>query len=973
MPTVAARATARRNLHAAAPLSITAVKLGSSAQGTWALLFARLCQVTVLSLATGLWAVTGLASNAWAQPPAGLPGPPPNAEAAASQPAAADGAAAGNAAAEGAKPKGQMRYAVHPAGQGGLYLYVPGQWAMVNIDLGNSTDRDAEITCATFFESEKSLQYGRKVWVPPGAKLKVSHPILVPRQADDENPQFTLSWQSVVEESGKLVREDTSKVTHTGSFKLTTTRPNTGMIQDQIFERPDAKNPQYDLLVACRVRGGYGRQVASLQDQFLPPDEESYRALDQLVLGSSRVLDDQAGLAAIRQWVGGGGKLWIMFDSLDPEVLSAFFGDAWQGTVVDRVGLTRVQLTPGPRQGGEPTEPVEYDTPISLARVVLHDEEPVYLVNGWPAAFWKTYGAGRVLVTTLAPQGWMNLNPSSQAAAENLVKANAEAAAWTPPPGGVKAPPPTGMALRPQVDPNAPPPPPAAPAGPGDRARNQAAYQQAMRSINETSLYVPNEAMLRLQEEFFTALPFEKEAATLLAEQAGEYIGYQVPGRLTILGWLGGFAGALALLAVLLWRSERLELLGWAVPVLGALVALALIGLGRSNRQSSPSAVSVVQRVRVVPGASDYHLDGAMAAYSPEGTERTLGQSLGGRLMPDMSGLGGEVRRMEWTDLGKWQWKNLVLPPGQRTVALSRSGTSKIPFVAEATFNEQGLAGRLSAGDGGPLSDVILATAEGRLGVTLEPDGRFVANADNVLGANQYLSANMLSDEQNRRQNTVRRVLDSIDKATRQRSVQVLGWTAPWLDGLELDEGRKREGAALIQMPLQISRPPAGTTFLVPGPLLPFRNLRGVGPDGLTSSPIWEFTRNTGADRSQPGTAWFQFTAPEGLTPFEALGATIRMDVSGPIGRVELAGWNGTEVKVLKEWIDPVGRLEFELTDPALLPVSEGSVLLRFSAGDPTRPELTLIKGETGDLKTTWRINTLSVDLKARTLERESP
>ncbi|MFM8289043.1 MAG: hypothetical protein ACKOGA_20310, partial [Planctomycetaceae bacterium] len=81
----------------------------------------------------------------------------------------------------------------HPAGQGGLYLYVPGQWAMVNIDLGNSTDREAEITCATFFESEKSLQYGRKVWVPPGAKLKVSHPILVPRPPDDEQPHFSLS------------------------------------------------------------------------------------------------------------------------------------------------------------------------------------------------------------------------------------------------------------------------------------------------------------------------------------------------------------------------------------------------------------------------------------------------------------------------------------------------------------------------------------------------------------------------------------------------------------------------------------------------------------------------------------------------------------------------------------------------------------------------------------------------------------
>jgi hypothetical protein len=33
---------------------------------------------------------------------------------------------------------------------------------------------------------------------------------------------------------------------------------------------------------------------------------------------------------------------------------------------------------------------------------------------------------------------------------------------------------------------------------------------------------------------------------------------------------------------------------------------------------------------------------------------------------------------------------------------------------------------------------------------------------------------------------------------------------------------------------------------------------------------------------------------------------------------------------------------------------------------------LTTIRGESGDVLTTWRINTLSVDLKARTLERES-
>ena len=73
-------------------------------------------------------------------------------------------------------------------------------------------------------------------------------------------------------------------------------------------------------------------------------------------------------------------------------------------------------------------------------------------------------------------------------------------------------------------------------------------------------------------------------------------------------------------------------------------------------------------------------------------------------------------------------------------------------------------------------------------------------------------------------------------------------------------------------------------------------------------------------------------------------------------------------MKVLKEWIDPVGQMELVIDDPEVLKVSDGGVLLRFSAGDPARPELTQRKEDGKVIKSTWKIESLKIDLKARSM-----
>jgi hypothetical protein len=611
---------------------------------------------------------------------------------------------------------------------------------------------------------------------------------------------------------------------------------------------------------------------------------------------------------------------------------------------------------------GNPSELVRYDEPVPFVRLVTTPQEEVwYTVNGWPAAFWKSYGAGRVLVTTLSPQAWMGVNASSWAAAEQSRLENIKAARFgqddlPPEPAAPASPPP-------------PPPTPEVPQPPGRPGMpNPAATSN---NPAEFSLYVPNEPMQRLAADFLGARPPEASVESLVGEQAGDYIGYQIPRRSQVLSILFGFVGALVVAALALWRAQRLQHLGWFVPVLSLLAGGALIWLGEKTSSASPSAMSVVQLVNGVPGSHEYQSNGFGAIYSPNGGEKELGSDRGGRIVTSMAGDSGTNRRMEWTDLGKWRWVNREEMRGQRSMTMTRSGTTLKPFIAEATFGPQGLVGQLQLGDAQGVSDAVISTNWGRLGVELNPDGTFVAAADNVLTRNQYLASQFLTDEQSRRQKTLKRVLDSVDSVARKSAVQIFAWSDPWVDGLALDPERTVKGSALVQMPLTITRPAPGTDYLIPSPLLPFRNQRGTGPDGLTSSPIWNFLKNEGADRDLPGTAWFVFEPPASLLPFEAVSARLRVEVSGPIGRLEVAGWKNGELQVLKEWMDPVGLLELSIDDPAVLQVTDGGVLLRFSAGDPSRPQLTQ-RTEDGQLiKSTWKMESLKIDLRARSLATE--
>ena len=71
------------------------------------------------------------------------------------------------------------------------------------------------------------------------------------------------------------------------------------------------------------------------------------------------------------------------------------------------------------------------------------------------------------------------------------------------------------------------------------------------------------------------------------------------------------------------------------------------------------------------------------------------------------------------------------------------------------------------------------------------------------------------------------------------------------------------------------------------------------------------------------------------------------IQVSGPVGLIEIQAMKDGAVITLKKIVDPVGSVSIEIDDPDVLSIhSDGTLHLGVIAGDPSRPELTHTKSE---------------------------
>ena len=821
-----------------------------------------------------------------------------------------------------AKATDEFRFTVAWVSASGGYIYLPERWGELRINLVNARDVPRDLICSTYFSNQPNLQFARRVWVPPQSVLHISHPVVIPPCNPSQGRGLNL--QSLIVDTTEggdvLVKNNSGQLLHDSSLLVTLSPRNTGIIGSvPEFEHEPTSEEVSELVVAGRVSQQLSNKFGMMLDTFLPADENEWNCLDHVVVADHRIENDFAALSALRHWMHAGGHLWVMLDRVDPHVLTRLLGDDFRGHVVDRVGLTTVRVDKSPTVSdpdGDIGTSLDFEEPVEFLRMSVSDMEVTHVVNGWPAAMTKTYGDGRLLVTTLGPRGWMT---------------------------------PVSPQVRQSTDPEM------------------------------TSRFVPTSPMNNIASEFFGQREPELVSQSSLEPQVREYVGYTIPSWSLVVGTLIGFSALLVAVAAMLLRSGRLESLGWIGSLMAIVVSAGLLSIGHSYRHGIPGTEATLQIAQTMIGTDDVRTQGVVAVYQPDGSQSQIQITGGGRMLPDMSGQENTSRRMVTTDLGKWYWENLAQPPGLRTTEFTMAETLHDRLEARATFTPSGIAGKLS-GHLPPGTDAMIATRSGSLGVTLDEGGAFTAGPADLFEKDQYLGSRLISDEQDRRRRTMEKVLANPKRKDYPDRPQLMFWSDRWSHRFQFDDKDrlKSQGATLVAVPLTIDRPANGSEILIPSPFLPYRNRRD--PSGNPPSTLWNYGRKEWQERSNPGTAWLSIQVPVELLPAAASRARIEIKVAGPVGRIEILGLKNDAVTSLETLKDPVGTVVFELNDPEVLSISSsGELTLGVSAGDPDRPELTQTapseKGPASGGRQAiskvnyWKIESLTVQLWAKTTE----
>lgn len=756
--------------------------------------------------------------------------------------------------------------------------YIPEKWGVVSFGVSNSSDTDAECLVISSFEENSLLQFGRRIWVPSHSRRRSWFPVLPPKTLVDEKKQSSVLntyFYDLSNGDRTLVRTPQGEMKFDNLMRLGMGKQYTGFLGS----RDDVDS--YEAVIAARVSHGLTRIVVSFGGRAMVPSPELLQGMDHLVLSGNRFLDNVSELTTIRHWVENGGKLWIMLDLVDPEIVEQLVGDVFDCEVVGRVGLTTVELKdelPSLIKDGKAHSEVqvqEYEEPVELLRVVVQNKNVTHTVEGWPAAFRQRLGRGEVLFTTLGARGWMRLRtPGDPKPADYTTDAK-------------------HVALAPLT--------------------------QVTASIFGGANGISETVDVNAFEPFLS-----------------EQVGYRILSFGSILSILGAFCLLLLGGAYYFVRQGRLERLGWFGPLVSVVTGGILLGLTFQSRHAVPAMVAEAQYVEVVPETGDLNVNGLLAVYHQDRSEEEIGVKQGGFFVPDTSSVGGTARRMIWTDMDQWHFEDFSLPPGVQTASFHHTLSLKENVEARARFGPEGLSGKISSGLSGTLEDSILATSVSySAALSLDGEGNFSVDSGDVLARDEYISETLLSDQQRRRQDVYRTLLPK-SRNERSGSHPVLfAWTDLLDTHFHFPEVKRREGAALVSIPIFIERTPPDMKVAIPATFLSFRVLEGTeagDPEKGFSSP---YNRRFGwSGRSEPARIKLEFQLPQQVLPLDVNRVVLSARLSGPPQKLDVYSLGDGGKTLLESVARSIGTTRFEIDRKEFLQVdSSGHLTLGLYVG----------------------------------------
>jgi hypothetical protein len=220
----------------------------------------------------------------------------------------------------------------------------------------------------------------------------------------------------------------------------------------------------------------------------------------------------------------------------------------------------------------------------------------------------------------------------------------------------------------------------------------------------------------------------------------------------------------------------------------------------------------------------------------------------------------------------------------------------------------------------------------------------------------QFVSSQLLDDEQQRRQELLRSMYDRRGVTGFPHIPSLVFWSDPLPSPFHFSSEARQTGAALVQVPISLRRPPSGTEITIPSPFLPYRTAPGPGSRGVAATFRHSTGEWMGSDRGSQ--SWIRIRIPDVLRPLRVERLSIQLNIHAPGRRVDLAMEENHEAVTLLSRNQPSGVLNLEVDRPELLELDEQGGLL-----------VGILVGEAADSESSsaeWQVHDLQVTLKGR-------
>lgn len=499
-----------------------------------------------------------------------------------------------------------------------------------------------------------------------------------------------------------------------------------------------------------------------------------------------------------------------------------------------------------------------------------------------------------------------------------------------------------------------------------------------------TDWFIARDPLVKLGTAFLQ--PTQKPSVTSRDFQKYLFsqIGYSIVSRTSVAVILILFIVSILIVGLVLMKRNQLEWLGAYAGAGAIVVAIIFVLIGLLNRWEVPLTVAGAQLVQVVPDQDEAIVTGELSVYSPKDGQGPIEATRGGVVWPDMAGQGsGDILRMVWTDIDKWQWRGLTLPSGavrntevRHTVPLAKTAR------AGATFDENGIVVTLKAGPFEDLQDLVIATPTGHL-APRTVSGKIHGVQSDVLPVGQYISGSLADQTRVLRQEIYRRLLGDAQATTTLRMPQsfeamesttenqafggkriiypdqpmLLAWAQSMSVGIELvQKDAQLRQSALVMIPLEFVPPAPGSRVRVPSPfisLAPARRVRGE------TGMVYDASSGEWIPSSSGATVNVRFQLPRILMPLHTTALKATLDIQAPGRKVDLLAKLNGESVLLGSFTTP--------NSPIVIDVPAEQVPQPDEAGGVA---LTLRVDDGDESSSPWLVRSFTIEVGGTTAER---